>query len=558
MDFLKLRMHKSPKDRETLPVDPKKTAWKITLLYGTLGLLWIFFSDWVLKTLITNPEHLAFANMIKGWVYVLVTSLLLFVLISYAFSQASKYEQCRQESYEELRQIHGQLELSEQRLRQQLEDNKEYQERLHYLAYFDVLTTLPNRLSLQRDLEAALEQKEALALFFVDLDNFKDVNDFRSHEAGDRLLQLVANRLLNILHERGTVYRFGGDEFIVIAPCQSEQEAQKLAKEIVISFREPFEYAKGLVHLTPSIGIAHTHNEQWTSADLIRFADLAMHDSKKRGGNCYTVYHRQLSEGTMNRVIIEQELRRAMEQNQLTLFYQPEVVLPHEKISGFEALLRWEPQEAISGNVEQVIAVAEYTGLIIPMGEWILREACTFLKQVHELGYTHTCISVNVSIVQFSRFNFPQRVQKILAEVGLDPSFLRLEITESVLMESYDLIDQQIEALREIGVKMALDDFGKGYSSLSYLKVLPLDTLKIDKSFIDHIPENSKDSFLTSQIIAIGKNLDLQVVAEGVETIDQLEYLRKHHCDRFQGYYYSPPIPAARALALLKESNPLT
>lgn len=551
MDFLKndkrwlrklLNLNSPREDREDFSITPAKTARNITLLYAALGFLWIFFSDWLVDVLITNPEYLTFVNMIKGWVYVFITSLLLFSLISLALGEARQHEHCRQESYEELKKIHGQLALSEQKLR--------------HLAYFDVLTDLPNRLSLQQDLQNALGQGELLALFFIDLDNFKDVNDFRSHEAGDHLLQMVGKRLVDAVGDRGTVYRFGGDEFIVTAPCLGEPSAQQLARELVISFREPFQYTNALIHLTPSIGLVHSGSERYSSADLIRFADLAMHDSKKRGGNCFTIYHRQLSEGAIDRVLMEQQLRSALEQNRLTLFYQPEVDLASQRISGFEALLRWEPRESINGTVEQVIRVAEATGLIIPMGEWILRKACTFLKQVHDLGHPHTCISVNVSVVQFSRFNFPHRVQEILREVGLAPSFLRLEITESVLMESYDLIDQQIQTLRRLGVKMALDDFGKGYSSLSYLKVLPLDTLKIDKSFIDQIPNSSKDAFLASQIIAIGKNLGLQVVAEGVESAAQLDYLREHHCDRFQGYFYSPPVPAHTALALLEDSNP--
>lgn len=563
MDFLNENNHwlqqlrKLPRSlgRNTSPVHPLKTARNITLIYATLGFVWIYSSDWILSSLFKNPEYLSSVNLIKGWVYVLATSLLLFLLIFLVLTETQQHEECRQRSYEALEQIHGELALSEQRLRQQLKDNQEYQNRLHYLAYFDVLTDLPNRLSLQEDLRVALNQEEQLALFFVDLDNFKDVNDFRSHEAGDRLLQKVARRIVDTVGAQGTVYRFGGDEFIVVAFCPSQEEGQKLAKDIILSLKEPFRYQSSLVHLTASIGLTHTGARGYSSADLIRFADLAMHDSKKRGGNCYTVYHQELSRGAIDRVLLEQQLRNALEKNQLTLYYQPEVLLPSHQIGGFEALLRWEPQEVIDGTVEQVIRIAESTGLIIPIGEWILREACTFLKQIHALGHTRACISVNVSIVQFSRTGFPHTVQKILREVDLDPSFLRLEITESILMESYDLIDQQIEALRKIGVKMALDDFGKGYSSLSYLKVLPLDTLKIDKSFIDHIPENSKDAFLTSQIIAIGKNLDLQVVAEGVESADQLNYLQERGCDSFQGYLYSPPVSNQVALSLLEESH---
>lgn len=532
-------------------VQPSKTAWKITLVYSVLGLIWIFFSDWLFDFLIINPEYLVYANIVKGWIYVLATSLLLFVLISLALNEAREHERCRAESYEELKQLHEQLEISEQLLRDQLKDNEEYQERLHYLAYFDVLTNLPNRLSLQRDLQAGLEQEEPVAVLFIDLDNFKDINDFRSHDAGDFLLEAVAKRLNEVTESRGTVYRFGGDQFIVLASSPTRAKAQLLAKSIVQSFQEPFEYHASPIHLTASVGVAHTTDGTLFASDLIKFADLAMHNSKKRGGNCFTAYHHKLTEKTVDRVLLEQQLRTAFEQNQLTLFYQPEIQLETGEITGFEALLRWNPISAINGNPEQVISVAEATGLIIPMGEWILREACTFLKKVHSLGHTNVGISVNISVVQMSRLNFAARVLAILEEVGLTPSYLRLEITESVLMESYDLIKGQIAELRKIGVQMALDDFGKGYSSLSYLKVLPLDTLKIDKSFIDLVPGSQNDVFLTSHIISIGHSLNLQVVAEGVEKQEQLDYLEQHGCDSFQGYLYSPPVAESAAIALL-------
>lgn len=546
----KVKIHNRLIIEEGSVLEPRKSTIRITLNYVIGGSLWILLSDQILDRFITDPSRLALFNTIKGWIFVLVTSSLLYALLSYALGEAKKHEQCQLESYKKLKQIHLQLEESEQKLRQQLADNQTYQERLHYLAYFDPLTKLPNRLSLDENLDTVSQQQE-VALLFIDLDNFKDINDFRSHQIGDHLLQMVGQRLGKVVDKRGTVYRFGGDEFIVLMPKATELEARGLAKEIIMSFREAFTYKDTQVHLTPSVGIACGDAGSLTRTDLIRFADLAMHDSKKRGGNCFTLYHTELSDQSLDRVLIEGQLRNALEQNLLTLYYQPEVRLQSGEISGFEALLRWEPQDAISGNVEQVIKVAEATGLIVPVGEWILKEACLFLKKVHEAGYDQTCISVNVSVVQFSRFNFPQRVQKILQEVDLNPSFLRLEITESVLMESYDLIDQQLETLRSLGVKMALDDFGKGYSSLSYLKILPLDTLKIDKSFIDYIPVNPKDAFLATQIIAIGKNLGLQVVAEGVETEEQLEYLKNHNCDRFQGYYYSPPVPAHKALGLL-------
>lgn len=539
--------------RQYRSAEPTK-AWQITLIYTICGLTWILLSDSLLNYLVSNPTHLAFFNVIKGWIYVFATSLLLYFLISSALDQAKRHEQCIQSSYAELEKVNSKLERSEHKLREQLEDNRIYQEQLHYLAYFDPLTKLPNSLSLDTDLDAYSREGTLLTLFFINLDNFKDVNDFRSHKVGDHILKLIAERMVEILGSKGKIYRFGGDEFIILIPGCQEQQAQGLATAIIKGFREPFFLAGNPVYITPSVGIACETDQIPSTRELVRLADLAMHDSKKRGGNCFTFYHTELSDANINRVLIEGQLRTALKESLFTLAYQPEVSLPHGQITGFEALLRWNPSHAITGDVEQVIGVAETTSLIVPMGEWILREACLFLKKVHAAGWDQACISVNVSVVQLSRFNFNQKVLEILQEVDLEPRFLRLEITESVLMEGFDLVNQQIESLRKIGVKMALDDFGKGYSSLSYLKILPLDMLKIDKNFIDHVPTNPKDAFLVSQIIAIGKNLGLQVVAEGVETKEQLEFLQEHHCDRFQGYYYSQPVPEAQALGLLTKS----
>lgn len=536
-------------------LNPQRSAWKISLLYATLGLIWIFSSDWIVSFLWAGSDFYTLVNMTKGWVYVIATSFILFALIASALGEAQRHERDLHRSYEELKELHNQLSESEQLTRNQLRENQANQVRLNHLAYFDSLTDLPNRLSLQRDIQKAIDAKMPLAVIFVDLDNFKDINDFRSHEIGDRLLQKVTQRLKTSLKQAKEIYRSGGDEFVILSPGKSQQAAIEIAQDILDCFREPFALNDSPVYLTASIGLTYSTSEPCTISDLLKHVDLAMYQSKKRGGNCYTVFSQELAEDSVNRILLEQKLRSMWQNNQFTVFYQPVVSVADQSIIGFEALLRWEPKGFIKAPVDQVIKVAEANGLIIPIGEWILREACIFTKKAHSLGFSNALIAVNISMVQFSHSDFVQTVQAVLKETDLNPEFLRLEITESVLMESYDLIKPHLEPLRKLGIKMALDDFGKGYSSLSYLKDLPLDTLKIDKSFIDHIATNTKDALLASHIISIGTALNLHVVAEGVESPEQLQYLQKHNCESFQGYLYSPPLSEANAFELLKEKK---
>lgn len=532
---------------------PKKSAWRITLTYAISGLVWVFFSDQLVSLIFAYPMYLAFVHTAKGWLYVLATSFLLFSLIHTAFANAQKHQNGLSQSYHKLQILHEKLKESEWKAQTQLEASNRYQARLQHLAYYDALTNLPNRLSLQKDLEKLRENKQTFALMFMDLDNFKDINDFKSHKTGDFLLQQVAERLENRLQPPTKVYRFGGDEFIILAPLVSEDLAIEAARNLVLCFQEPFSLIESLAHLTPSVGLVYCDDHQIDFSELIKHADLAMYESKRRGGNCFSLFSKQLIADNIDRMLLEERVRNLWQNNQLCLFYQPVVNTTNQRIFSFEALLRWEPWDYIDASVEHVVEVFEATGLILPVSEWILREACLFLKKISELGFEDTQISVNISIVQFSHCEFAQTVQTILTEVGIEPKRLCLEITESVFMESYELVQSQIEPLQKLGVQIALDDFGKGYSSLSYLKMLPLNTLKIDKSFLDQVTTSKKDALLASHIMAIGNSFDLQIVAEGVETEEQRRFLMAENCHSFQGYLYSPPVSQEKALQLLQQ-----
>lgn len=654
------------------PLRPKQAALKIALIYAACGLLWILFSDTVTNLFISKPETLTFVSMIKGWIYVLITGIIIYLLTSAALEEARQAEIRRIRSYTELENVYARLAESEHELRkrlQSLEESqkkyrlvseatndgiweqtgdqvsfsdrwyaitgyepgeiqtiqqwislihpndknnvirirkeaaamqkdafdyeyrlrkkngqyiwiwsrartwydkygklqrilgthtditalREYQSQLHHQAYFDSLTNLPNRLSLNRDLEEYIVVTgHPIAALFIDLDNFKNVNDFMSHNLGDQLLQQVSRRIEALLDEGCSLYRFGGDEFILLyRQWKSLDSLEEYAIQILESFKAPFALNDSLVYITPSIGIAVYPDHASDGDELIKHSDIAMYRSKDKGGNCCTVFDPTMIQDVSDRLKIEGRLRTALANNELTVFYQPEVAVQTNQITGFEALLRWNSPGLEEIPVQRVIEIAETTGLIVPIGRWVLEQACRFIKQVHELGYKDLSISVNVSIVQLTRSQFAQTVSQILQDVGLDAAHLRLEITESVLMESYEIIRSELEALNEIGISMALDDFGKGYSSLAYLKFLPITTLKIDKSFIDDIVKEQKDRLLTDQIIAIGEKLGLSVVAEGVEMDEQLEYLVHHRCDKYQGFIFSRPVCQEQAISLL-------
>lgn len=555
MVFLKreLSTYQARRYVQTSTLNPIKSAWKITLIYAAVGLTWIFSSDWLVSLVWGRSDYLTIVNMAKGWAYVTFTSLLLFALIASTLGKAEEHKLELHASYETLKQLHNQLSESETLAKEQLKENLANQTRLHQLAYYDSLTGLPNRLSLQRDLQRAMESNHDHAVIFLDLDNFKDINDFRSHEVGDLLLQNVAKRLKASFPSPLEIYRFGGDEFIFLAPCPSLGEAEQVAQDILSCFQGPFQLNDSHLHLTPSLGLAWARGEECLFDDLIQQADLAMYHSKKQGGNSYSVFSPDLLEESNRRLLVEQQLLNMWHNKELKVYYQPEVSMTEQNILGFEALLRWEPADFIQASVSEVITIAESTGLILPIGEWLLREACLFLKKVHDLGLSTTTITVNSSIVQFGHQEFAKKVEQILWETQLKPEFLRLDITESVLMQSYSLIELQLENLRQLGVKVTLDDFGKGFSSLHTLKELPIDTLKIDKSLIDNVTMESTDALLAGHIIAMGHTLDLYVVAEGVESADQLQYLQEHNCQSYQGYLYSRPLPETEALALVEK-----
>jgi len=392
------------------------------------------------------------------------------------------------------------------------------------------------------------------ALFFIDTDNFKYINDSLGHSTGDQLLVMIGNRLSENITINGSLFRFGGDEFIIIVKDATESELKAQAEAWLNAFKNPFELNYSILHISISIGIATYPDAGVSVDDLIRSGDIAMYHAKSRGKGQYVLFTQSMDYSIRERLSIENHLRTALEQKEFLLYYQPQIDIVTGNICGFEALLRWINPELGLVMPNSFISVAEETQLIIPIGKWVLKEACSFAKALQANSGKNYTMSVNISILQLLQTDFVDMVIDTLKETDLNPELLELEITETILMESFGLIEAAIQKLRSGGVHFALDDFGKGYSSLTCLKNLPINTLKIDKLFLnENVPDMNEES-ITGSIISMGLQLGLSVVAEGVELDEQLQYLAKHKCSKYQGYLFSRPVTAEAAMQMAVQS----
>ena len=431
------------------------------------------------------------------------------------------------------------------------------EERIRRLAHFDELTGLPNRTmfmhTLQRAFSLAQRRGKQFALFFIDLDRFKNINDSLGHEAGDRLLQDVARRLRNNLRESDTVARLGGDEFVVLVEdCADPRELNAIAQNILNAVGRPYTLSGREYHVTGSIGISTYPADGLDPASLLKNADIAMYLAKDRGKNNFQFYSAQQNAHSFERLALESALRHALERREFVLHYQPKIDMRTNRIIGVEALLRWNHPDLGVVAPNQFIPLAEETGLIVPIGRWVLRTACAQSAAWRSDGLPGVRIAVNLSARQFSDDALIADIGDALAEAALAPEGLELEITESMVMQNPERAVSTLSRLRELGISVSIDDFGTGYSSLGYLKRFPIDNVKIDRSFIKDLPHDSDDAAITRAVIAMAQSLRIRVVAEGVETREQLEFLREHECDECQGYFVSRPLPPSEFALLAR------
>ncbi len=434
------------------------------------------------------------------------------------------------------------------------------QEKLNYLAYYDLLTGLPSRTLFQDRLNQALtlanRHANKLAVLLLDLDDFKNVNDSLGHNAGDQLLKQFSARLVDNLRESDTVARLGGDEFVVILPIYASEDDVTLVTQKFLNLRtEPYIIDGHELFITCSIGISFYPRDGEDAETLLKNADAAMYRAKDQGRNNAQFCNAQMNVKALQRLTLENNLRHALKRDEFLLHYQPRVDMRSGEITGMEALVRWQHPEQGLVPPGMFIPAAEVSGLIVPLGTWVLHTACAQNKAWQMAGFKPVCVAVNLSARQFAQQDLVELVTRTLQETGLDANYLELELTESMIMHDAEATIATLKQLKAIGVKFSIDDFGTGYSSLSYLKRFPIDFLKIDQSFVRDITTDPDDAAITRTIISMAHDLGHKVIAEGVETAEQKSFLQLHHCDEMQGYFFSKPVPAAQFGLLLQLSG---
>lgn len=421
--------------------------------------------------------------------------------------------------------------------------------RIYHLAYHDTLTNLPNRLFFQDKLTQALasanNNDSIIAVLFLGVDRFKYFNDSLGHQVGDLLLRYIAEKLLACVPADGILSRFNGDEFLIFLPNITHlDEVSAFARNVPLCLKEPFLNENQEYFVTMTIGISISPTDSVDSNSLIQQADLAMHWAKENGRNTFQLFHPEMNKQSAHRLKMEAHLRKALEKNELLLYYQPLVDLKNNQVFGMEALIRWKHPEWGLVSPAEFIPLAEETGLILPIGLWVLKEACRQNLIWNKKGDQSLSVSVNISALQFHQLDFVHMVRIVLEETGLPPALLCLEITENVAMKNVTFLVETMSKLRNLGVSISIDDFGTGYSSLAYLKRFRVHTLKIDQSFVRDVTTDSDSAAIVTALIAMSKKLKIKSLAEGVETQEQLDFLRKNGCDEIQGYLFSPPLPA--------------
>jgi len=439
-----------------------------------------------------------------------------------------------------------------------ISERKQDEEHIHFLANHDALTSLPNRAMFNDVLNLAIQNARRynrnFAVLFIDLDRFKNINDTLGHDAGDKLLQEMGARLTQTVRASDVVARLGGDEFVVLVQEVAEpKQVAAVARKVLSALVQPISIQGQECRVTASIGICTYPSEGHDEQSLMKNADIAMYRAKEDGKNTYKFYSEEINIHTFERLALETALRRGLERNEFFLHYQAKLDLHTQRITGVEALVRWQHPDLGVVPPVQFIPLAEETGLIVPIGKWVLNTACAQNVAWQREGLPPLSMAVNLSARQFADEDLIADVAATLKESGMKPELLELELTESMVIQNAERAGRVLAELKKMGVRLAIDDFGVGYSSLTHLKRFPIDTLKVDRSFIRDLPQNAEDKALTEAIIAMGKSLNLTVVAEGVETLEQQTFLHDHNCDEMQGFFFSKPIPSDQFAELLRK-----
>ncbi|GAA0726926.1 hypothetical protein GCM10008905_23940 [Clostridium malenominatum] len=504
-------------------------------------------------SIIVNEPYSFFEKYKSLVIGAIVTFLFLITVISFLtiiINEKRKNEMKLSNSYDELSAVYEELAATEEELRAQYEELQENENRIEEMAYYDKVTGLPNRNYIMERFEI-----KNSALIFLDIDEFKKVNDTLGHNKGDELLKKIAFRLKKYSPSNSMVGRFGGDEFLILIPeFYDIKELEEICNNLINMFKVPFILDGVRNYVTASLGISVAPMDGEEIDVLLKNADTAMYRAKEQGKNQYCFFNHTMSKELLRKISIENNLRHALKKNEFKLYYQPQINLYSGKIEGMEALLRWNNKELGFVSPNEFIPIAEKNGLIVPIGNWVMKKACQQNKIWLSKGFKYDYIGINVSSIQFVRDDFVNTVSNVLEREKLPSSYLDIEITESLLIDSTENNINKLKDLKSMGVKISLDDFGTGYSSLNYLMQFPINKLKIDKSFVQNICNNKEQELIIDVIINLSKRLGQKVVAEGVETKEQLELLKSMGCDIAQGYYFSKPLSVEDMEELLKKN----
>lgn len=504
--------------------------------------------------MLARGEYISSDQLIQVLLIAMAVLLILTVLLFFLIYKRKRAERAvvqtkeeLEQNYEELENAYQEIRSSKEALNDKYEELKKSDEKNHRMAYTDHITGLPNRLAFTEILDGVtrtLRKDEVFALMSIDIDNFRLINETLGHSYGDELLIDITDRIKQVMDENDYLSCFGGDEFVVITQNFKDiGEYDNKIKKVQNVFSYPFILATKEVFLTVSIGICIAPRDGKTTQTLLKNMDSALYAAKNNGKNTYCYYNETINQDLKDKIELQSQLRSAIENEEFVVFYQPQIDLEQETVIGFEALVRWNHPTRGLVTPGEFIPIAEETGLIIPIGSWVLLEACKQLKQWDEEGFHDISMSVNLSPRQFKDSELVEKIRHVIEETQIAPERLELEITENIAIENIEYSVQIIEELKDVGVSFALDDFGTGYSSMNYLKLLPVTNLKIDKSFLDTVLEDQSDQAIVSTIITLARALHMDVIAEGVESGGQESFLKKADCIRAQGFLYSEPIP---------------
>lgn len=527
----------------------QKAALKVSLIYAAASTLWILITDSLLSHITAERETIKYASLIKGLIFVMVSSLIVYFLVRNVLKKLIKAEQ-------DLLKANREMAKSKDEISSSYEQLLKLKMKLHELAYYDQLTGLRNQASLKEDMMKAFDKGDKFAVVLIDIDNFKYVNDALGYNIGHRIIREISRKLAGTTEENCDLYRLSGDEFIIIVNgIDNIFDVEEYTLKILKSFKEPVVVDDKPFYHTVSIGVSMYPEHGSSIEDLLKCAEIAMFKAKDAGKDRIVIYREPMESSVHEWIDTEKYLRTALEKSEFELYFQPQYDVRNGKISGFEALIRWRNDEKGFVMPAKFLKVAEDTHMIVPIGEWVLRNACIFIKRLKQEGFNDLTVSVNISRMQLLQDDFAETVMEITEMAGLDPKDLVIEIPESVIVDYYDMVSEKLRMLQTNGVKIALDNFGKSYTAINYLRMLPITTVKIDRTYADIISYSEESRILTDFMLKTVKSAGLCVVCEGVETQEQFDYLVEHGCDVIQGYFINRPLPEKEAITKLKNSD---